>query len=46
MSSTKIEVFMFTKLEGINSRPETFQYYTAEELWADNLPAISLYVDF
>jgi len=26
---------MFTELEGINSRPEPFQYYTAEELWTD-----------
>jgi 2-polyprenyl-3-methyl-5-hydroxy-6-metoxy-1,4-benzoquinol methylase len=26
---------MFTELEGINSRPEPFQYYTAEELWID-----------
>jgi 2-polyprenyl-3-methyl-5-hydroxy-6-metoxy-1,4-benzoquinol methylase len=26
---------MFTKLEEINSRPEPFQYYTAEELWTD-----------
>ena len=26
---------MFTKLKGINSRPEPFQYYTAEELWTD-----------
>ena len=31
---------MFTKLEGINSRPEPFQYYTAEELWTDKLPAL------
>lgn len=26
---------MFIKLEEINSRPEPFQYYTAEELWTD-----------
>ena len=26
---------MFAKLEEINSRPEPFQYYTAEELWTD-----------
>ncbi len=26
---------MFSELEGINSRPEPFQYYTAEELWTD-----------
>ena len=26
---------MFEKLEEINSRPEPFQFYTAEELWAD-----------
>jgi hypothetical protein len=26
---------MFTELEGINSRPEPFQYYTTEELWTD-----------
>ena len=26
---------MFTELEGINSRPEPFQYYTAEDLWTD-----------
>ena len=31
----KNEVLMFTELEGINSRPEPFQYYTAEELWTD-----------
>ncbi len=46
MSSTKNEVLMFTKLEGINSRPETFQYYTTEELWADNLPTTPLRSDF
>jgi len=26
---------MFTELKEINRRPEPFQYYTAEELWAD-----------
>ncbi len=26
---------MFEKLKEINSRPEPFQYYTADELWAD-----------
>lgn len=26
---------MFEKLEEINSRPEPFQFYTAEELWTD-----------
>ncbi len=26
---------MYEKLEKINSRPEPFQFYTAEELWAD-----------
>ena len=26
---------MFEKLEDINSRPQPFQFYTAEELWAD-----------
>jgi len=27
---------MFAELEKINSRPEPFQYYTAEELWTDS----------
>jgi len=35
VASTKNEVLMFTELEEINSRPEPFQYYTAEELWTD-----------
>ncbi len=35
MAITKNEVLMFTELERINSRPEPFQYYTAEELWTD-----------
>jgi hypothetical protein len=35
MAITKNEELMFTELEGINSRPEAFQYYTAEELWTD-----------
>ncbi|MEJ2545894.1 MAG: class I SAM-dependent methyltransferase, partial [Calditrichaceae bacterium] len=26
---------MFKKLKEINSRPEPYQFYTAEELWAD-----------
>jgi hypothetical protein len=26
---------MFTELEEINSRPDPFQYYSAEELWTD-----------
>jgi 2-polyprenyl-3-methyl-5-hydroxy-6-metoxy-1,4-benzoquinol methylase len=26
---------MFRELDGIISRPEPFQYYTAEELWTD-----------
>ena len=26
---------MFKELEEINTRPEPFQYYTAEELWTD-----------
>lgn len=26
---------MYTKLEKINERPQPFQFYTAEELWAD-----------
>jgi len=26
---------MYNKLESINSRPEPFQYYTADELWTD-----------
>ncbi len=34
-ANTKNEVLMFTELDGINSRPEPFQYYTAEELWTD-----------
>jgi len=46
LAITKSEVLMFTELEEINSRPEPFQYYTAEELWADNLPATPLPSDF
>jgi 2-polyprenyl-3-methyl-5-hydroxy-6-metoxy-1,4-benzoquinol methylase len=26
---------MFHKLEGLNSRPDPFEFYTAKELWAD-----------
>ena len=36
MAITKNEVLMFRELEEINSRPEPFQYYTAEELWTDD----------
>ena len=38
MAITKNEVLMFTELEEINSRPEPFQYYTAEELLVDSFP--------
>jgi 2-polyprenyl-3-methyl-5-hydroxy-6-metoxy-1,4-benzoquinol methylase len=30
-----MEVYVFEKLEEINSRPTPFQFYTAEELWTD-----------
>ena len=46
MVIAKNEILMFKDSEGINSRPEPFQYYTAEELWADSLPATPLYADF
>lgn len=29
------EVILFKKLEDINTKPQPFQYYTAEELWTD-----------
>ena len=29
------EKILFKKLENINTKPQTFQYYTAEELWTD-----------
>jgi len=35
MAITKNEVLMFTELEGINSQPDPFKYYTAEKLWMD-----------
>jgi hypothetical protein len=35
MASNENEVSMFTELEGINSRPEPFQYRSIEELWTD-----------
>ena len=28
---------MFDKLKEINSRPEPYQFYTAEELWTDDI---------
>jgi cyclopropane fatty-acyl-phospholipid synthase-like methyltransferase len=30
-----MELFVFEELKEINSRPEPFQFYTADELWAD-----------
>jgi len=30
-----MEITMFDKLKEINSRPEPYQFYTAEELWTD-----------
>jgi SAM-dependent methyltransferase len=32
---TKVEDLMFKELREINSRPAPFQFYTADELWAD-----------
>ncbi len=34
MSNT-MDQTMFNKLKEINSRPEPFQYYTADELWTN-----------
>lgn len=32
---TNKETIMFVELKEINSRPAPFQYYTADELWAN-----------